>query len=196
MNIFKLFVSCFMMLVSLELNANTSITSEFTDDYDRYEVSEKYWKHIEELPNDIKSELLNGEAKIDVVIECYDKIGNQYMLSLSEKNEPVKNGGIDISRPMIIHYMVGDVELPVLYYKFYPGACSADANMYESNISEMTIFGKSFMSYKLFGCPKSFFFWMSPFGPPFEYSNRIGPFSNWRNMKDSENTQKKNGDNK
>lgn len=189
-NLFKLFVSCFMMLVSLELNATTMGISEFTDDYDRHEVSEKYWKHIEELPNDIKSELLNGEAKIDVVIECYDKIGNQYMLSLSEINEPVKNGGVDISRPMVIHYMVGDVKLPVEYYKFVQ-YYSMDGNFYESNISEMTNAGKAFISF-MFEGHRRFYFWMSPSGPSFEYSLRF----KYMEYEKSENKQKNNGDNK
>ena len=171
-------ISCFVTFLSSVVQAQGygNVCDDFTEDYDKSKVG--FTQQFNEWPMECKLKLINHEAFIDPVIECYDKKGVKHLLSLSVKNEPVKDS-IDITKPIIIHLMVDDDEIPLKYYKFLT-TCWMDGNQYESNRAEMSERGKRFLR-KLSGCYSytSLYFWLSPDDTP-SYAYPIGPFSKSR----------------
>ena len=157
----------------MSVHAQDCCTYDFTDDYDASKVT--YRQQYEALPQDCMAKLINHEAFIDPVVECYDTKGNKHMLSLLVKNKPVKDS-IDARKPMILHLMVDDDEIPLKYYRFRT-SYSMDGHQYESNRAEMTERGKRFL--RKFSESKSnylHFLWLSPDDSPTEMFP-IGPFS-------------------
>lgn len=113
--LFRTLISCLIMAMNSLLYANTIIESDYTDEY---KESDKYFYcNWDSIPRKYAQIILSGDYGIDPVIECYDKSGMKHFLSLLKPYAPVKKG-IDINRPMILHLMVGDQELPVKWYEF------------------------------------------------------------------------------
>ena len=127
-------------------------------------------------------ELANNESVIDPVIECYDKKGVKYLLSLRKRNKLVKDS-IDISKPMILHLMVDDQEIPLKFYMFVSFLWNHD-HLYESNRQEMSVKGKRFLK-KVYeyqrrtetGMPVSNSFWGLYPDDNLKYLYPIGPFA-------------------
>jgi len=173
-NLLKYLISCFVMTLSLGVQAQGYECSDFTDDFDKSKVGFK--QQCEEWPVECMAKLINQESFLDPVIECYDKKGVKHLLSLNLKNEPVKDS-IDITKPIILHLMVDEDEIPLKYYKFLT-LCCMDGNQYESNRAEMSERGKRFLL-KAAKCDHSLYFWLSPDDSPSELYP-IGPFSKIR----------------
>ena len=163
-------ILCLVTIVSMSVHAQDCCTYDFTDDYDASKVT--YRQQYEALPQDCMAKLINHEAFIDPVVECYDTKGNKHMLSLLVKNKPVKDS-IDARKPIILHLMVDEYEIPLKYYKFLTFCCM-DGNQYESNRAEMSESGKKFLR-KTSKCDYSLYFWLSPDDSPSELYP-IGPF--------------------
>ena len=175
-NLLKYLISCFVLTLSLGVQAQGYECSDFTDDFDKSKVGFK--QQCEEWPAECMAKLINQESFLDPVIECYDKKGVKYLLSLSFRQEPVKES-IDITKPFILHLMVDDEEVPLKYYKFNT-TCWMDGCQYESNIAEMTEKGKSFFC-ALSRCNPNtpLYFLFSPDDSPTRVYP-IGPFSKIR----------------
>ena len=175
-NLLKYLISCFVMTLSLGVQAQGYECSDFTDDFDKSKVGFK--QQCEEWPVECMAKLINQESFLDPVIECYDKKGVKHLLSLNLKNEPVKDS-IDITKPIILHLMVDDDEIPLKYYKFLT-FCWMDHTTYESNKAEFAESGKWFLrSLSRSSKCDSFYFWLSPDDSPSELYP-IGPFSKIR----------------
>lgn len=114
--LFKFFITLFVLVTSLKLHANVMVDIDYTDDYQKSD--EFYYCKWDSIPIDYVQIILSGTDGINPVIECYDKKGEKYYLSLLSEYKPVPNGGIDMYRPMILHLMVGEEELPVKWYEF------------------------------------------------------------------------------
>lgn len=172
-SLLKLLISCFVMVLSSVVQAQGYgyVCDDFTEDYDKSKVG--FTQQFNEWPMECKLKLVNQESIIDPVIECYDKKGVKHLLSLNLKNEPVKDS-IDITKPIILHLMVDEYEIPLKYYKFLTFCCM-DGNQYESNRAEMSERGKRFLL-KASKCDYSLYFWLSPDDSPSELYP-IGPFS-------------------
>ncbi|MEE1085163.1 MAG: hypothetical protein UH850_15700 [Paludibacteraceae bacterium] len=172
----KFLILCFVLTLSLGVQAQGYECSDFTDDFDKSKVGFK--QQCEECPAECMAKLINQESFLDPVIECYDKKGVKHLLSLRKRNKLVKDS-IDISKPMILHLMVDEDELPLKYYKFLT-FCWMDGCQYESNIAEMTKKGKSFFS-ALSRCNPNtpLYFLFSPDDSPSQVYP-IGPFSKER----------------
>lgn len=138
----KFLILCFVMVLSFGAQAQTMVFDDFTEDFkkeDKYYYSD--WKNFSV---ECAQKIIN-EGGITLILEFYDKTGEKYLYSLLEKNPPVPNGGIDISKPMILHLMAaGDYELPVKWYEFGVG-CWMDSIIYQSNRQIMSATGKSFL---------------------------------------------------
>ena len=172
----KFLILCFVMTLSLGAQATTCCDEDFTDDFDKSKVG--YKQQYEEWPAECLAKLANKESFIDPVIECYDKKGVKHLLSLRVKNKPVKDS-IDSTKPIILHLMVDDDEIPLKYYKF-KSFCWMDHNQYESDMAEIAETGKWFLrSLSMSSKCDSFYFWLSPDDSPSQVYP-IGPFSKAR----------------
>ena len=175
-NLLKFLISCFVMTLSFGVQAQGYECSDFTDDFDKSKVGFK--QQCEEWPAECMAKLINQESFLDPVIECYDKKGVKHLLSLSFRQEPVKDS-IDITKPFILHLMVDDDEIPLKYYKFLT-FCWMDHTTYESNKAEFAESGKWFLrSLSRSSKCDSFYFWLSPDDSPSQVYP-IGPFSKER----------------
>lgn len=173
-SLLKFLISCFVLTLSSGVQASTCCYEDFTDDFDKTKVG--YKQQYEDWPAECLAKLANKESFIDPVIECYDKKGVKHLLSLRVKNKPVKDS-IDIVKPIILHLMVDDQDIPLKYYKFLTSCCM-DGHQYESNRAEMSERGKRFLR-KTSKCDHSLYFWLSPDDSPSELYP-IGPFSKIR----------------
>ncbi len=166
----KFLISCFAMILSLGVQAQSIIFSDFTEDFK--EENKFYYTDWTNFSVEC-AQMIIKEGGITPILEFYDKTGEKYLYSLLEKNPPVSNGGIDISKPMILHLMAGDYELPVKWYEFGVG-CWIDSNKYQSNRQIMSATGKSFLK-KLFSCD-FYYLKLSPVEAPNKIY-KIGPFA-------------------
>lgn len=170
-NLLRTLISCLMMAISLGVNASVLVCQDFTKDYK--EEDSKFYQNWDSIPHDCMLLLAGGDYGIEPVIECYDKSGVKYLISLMGPYCPVPNGGIDMYRPMILHLMVGDKELPVKWYEIGYG-CWMDNTTYQSNRAVLSQKGKNFLR-ELFSCKtSSFYIKLAPSGPPFTI-HKIGP---------------------
>ena len=172
-SLLKFLILCLVTIITLPVHASVLCDYDFTDDYDASKVT--YRQQYEALPQDCMAKLINHDAFIDPVVEFYDTKGNKHMLSLLVKNKPVKDS-IDARKPMILHLMVDDDEIPLKYYKFLT-TCWMDHTVFVSNKKEISSDGKWFIK-KSEHC-KSFFLYLAPDDSPTEVFP-IGPFSKVR----------------
>ncbi|MEE1085164.1 MAG: hypothetical protein UH850_15705 [Paludibacteraceae bacterium] len=176
-SLLKFLISCFVMVLSSGVQAQIV---DFTDDFDKSKIG--YQQQFDDLPAECKAKLANKESVIDPVIECYDKKGVKYLLSLRKRNKLVKDS-IDISKPMILHLMVDDQEIPLKFYMFVSFLWNHD-HLYESNRQEMSVKGKRFLR-KVYeyqrrtetGMPVSNSFWGLYPDDNLKYLYPIGPFA-------------------
>ncbi|MBQ0155097.1 MAG: hypothetical protein KBT22_00785, partial [Bacteroidales bacterium] len=190
--LFKFTIAFLMMVLSSNVYATVLRFSDYTEDFNQEDRN--YYCDWTKFSEDQVSNIL--AEGIDVLLEFYDTKGNQYVYSLLVKNSTVPNGGIDISRPMILHFMSGDIELPVKWYWIGYG-CWIDNTEGESNRSVLSA-GMKFFIMHLFACSQNIFYMrLCDSGTPITL-NKIGPFANisWSELEKSENKQKNNGDNK
>ena len=170
-SLLKYLISCFVMILSLGAQAQSIIFSDFTEDFK--EENKFYYTDWTNFSVECAQKIIK-EGGISLILEFYDKTGEKYLYSLLEKNPPVPNGGIDISKPMILHFMAGDYELPVKWYEIGSG-CWFDSTIYQSNRQIMSAKGKSFLK-QLFNCNGIFYLKLSPVGSP-NTIYKIGPFA-------------------
>lgn len=141
-NLFKFTIVCLMTLVSLGLQAQGIVLYDqpfSIQDELKGDSYKSIWTQIYELPIEVQSKLLSNDAIIEVVIEYRDSQGKARCISSARPYH------YDILRkPVIIHYKVDDVELPVNFYKFGLKK-SFDNNYFFSNRKEMSDVGISFL---------------------------------------------------
>lgn len=172
--LFKFFITLFVLVTSLKLHANVMVDIDYTDDYQKSD--EFYYCKWDSIPIDYVQIILSGTDGINPVIECYDKKGEKYYLSLLSEYKPVPNGGIDMYRPMILHLMVGEEELPVKWYEFgRRDVVGCDVIIYYSNRKELSMRAKTFLK-KLFSQRDESLFYIKlcPLSAP-THINKIGP---------------------
>lgn len=170
-SLLKFLISCFVMVLSSGVQAQTMVFYDFTEDFKKEDKN--YYNDWTNFSVECAQKIIN-EGGITLILEFYDKTGEKYLYSLLEKNPPVSNGGIDISKPMILHLMAGDYELPVKWYEIGVG-CWIDSIIYQSNRQIMSAKGKSFLM-DLFTSCKGDFFYIRLSGPPY-IIYPIGPFA-------------------
>lgn len=171
-SLFKFFITLFVLVTSLKLHANVMVDQDYTDDFQ--ESDKFYYCNWDSIPKDCVQMILSGTDGINPVIECYDKKGEKYYLSLLSEYKPVPNGGIDMYRPMILHLMVGEEELPVKWYEFgYRNFAGCGVRIYYSNRKELSMKVKGFLK-SLFSQRDGFYIKLCPSSAP-THINKIGP---------------------
>ena len=170
-SLLKFLISCFVMILSLGVQAQSLVVSDFSEDFK--EEDKFYYTDWTNFSVECAQKIIN-EGGITLILEFYDKTGEKYLYSLLEKNPPVPNGGIDISKPMILHLMAGDYELPVKWYEIGFG-CWFDSNIYQSNRQIMSAKGKSFLKDLFTNNCGSYYLNLSPVSANIIY--KIGPFA-------------------
>ena len=171
-SLLKFLISCFVMTLSLGVQAQSLVVSDFSEDFK--EEDKFYYTDWTNFSVECAQKIIK-EGGFTPILEFYDKTGEKYLYSLLEKNPPVPNGGIDISKPMILHLMAGDYELPVVWYEFGFG-CWFDSNIYQSNRQIMSAKGKSFLKDLFTNNCNFYYLKLSPVSAP-NIIYKIGPFA-------------------